>query len=95
MKNSVADRNNAQSSCAGLFIGAHLGFDWPGIWLHIDMAAPAHAGERATGYGVALLLALFGRASETDLLQAVSPLGPVQDKQEDIMENACKKRKLV
>ncbi|CAH1268766.1 NPEPL1 [Branchiostoma lanceolatum] len=95
MKNSVADRNNAQSSCAGLFIGAHLGFDWPGVWLHIDMAAPAHAGERATGYGVALLLALFGRASETDLLQAVSPLGPVQNRQEDTMENACKKRKLV
>lgn len=25
-----------------LFIGSHLGFDFPGSWLHIDMAAPAH-----------------------------------------------------
>ena len=49
MKNSVADRNNAQSSCAGLFIMSHLGFDWPGVWLHVDMAAPAYTGERATG----------------------------------------------
>ena len=29
-------------SCAGLFIGSHIGFDYPGVWLHIDMAAPAH-----------------------------------------------------
>ena len=31
MKNSAADRNNALSSCAGLFINAHHGFDFPGI----------------------------------------------------------------
>ena len=49
MKNSVADRNNAQPSCAGLFIMSHLGFDWTGVWLHVDMAAPAYTGERATG----------------------------------------------
>ncbi|KAJ9586400.1 hypothetical protein L9F63_019952, partial [Diploptera punctata] len=42
MKNSVADRNNAQSSCAGLFIGSHLGFDFQGSWIHIDMAYPAY-----------------------------------------------------
>ena len=36
------NRNNAQSSCAGLFINAHLGFDYPGTWLHIDMAAPCY-----------------------------------------------------
>ena len=42
MKNSVADRSNAQSSCAGLFINANLGFDYPGVWLHIDMASPVH-----------------------------------------------------
>ena len=36
------DRGNAQVSCAGLFIGSHIGFDYPGVWLHIDMAAPAH-----------------------------------------------------
>ncbi|XP_023948041.2 probable aminopeptidase NPEPL1 [Bicyclus anynana] len=73
MKNSVADRNNAQSSCAGLFILAHLGFDFPGAWLHVDMAAPAHCGERATGYGVALLAVLFGAHTRSRLLAALSP----------------------
>ncbi|XP_048385790.1 probable aminopeptidase NPEPL1 isoform X1 [Stegostoma tigrinum] len=75
MKNFVADRANAMSSCAGLFIEAHIGFDWPGIWLHIDMASPVHTGARATGYGVALLLALFGRATDDALLNLISPVG--------------------
>merc|ERR1711970_173710 len=44
MKNSVADRNNGQPSCAGLFIHAHLGFDWSGVWMHVDMAAPLCGG---------------------------------------------------
>ncbi len=39
----LQDRENAQSSCAGLFIGSHLGFDWPGIWVHVDIASPVHA----------------------------------------------------
>lgn len=43
MKNSVADRNNAQASCAGLFIASHLGFDYLGTWIHVDMAYPVHA----------------------------------------------------
>merc|ERR1711962_1446213 len=73
MKNSVADRNNAQPSCAGLFINANLGFDWAGVWMHVDMAAPANVGERATGYGVSLLNCLFGTASQSALLQAASP----------------------
>ncbi|CAB3232434.1 unnamed protein product [Arctia plantaginis] len=73
MKNSVADRNNAQPSCAGLFILAHLGFDFPGKWLHVDMAAPAHCGERATGYGVALLSVLFGAHTRSKLLRALAP----------------------
>merc|ERR1719450_1343942 len=73
MKNSVANRNNAQSSCAGLFINAHLGFEYPGTWLHIDMAAPAYNGERATGYGVAILNVLFGSASGAPLLQSDAP----------------------
>jgi len=73
MKNSVADRNNGQVSCAGLFIMANLGFEFPGIWLHVDMAAPVHAGERATGYGVALLASLFGSVSKSSLIQATSP----------------------
>nr|CAB3264420.1 probable aminopeptidase NPEPL1 [Phallusia mammillata] len=75
MKNSVADRSNAQSSCAGLFIGSHLqgAFSFPGTWIHVDMASPAHCGERATGYGVALLLTLFGQNSEDKLLQLIAP----------------------
>lgn len=57
MKNSVKDRSNAQSSCAGQFVGNHLG-DYDGAWLHVDMAAPSTSGGRGTGYGVALLVAL-------------------------------------
>ena len=74
MKNSVADRNNAQPSCAGLFIFANLGFDFPGVWMHVDMAAPANSGERATGYGVSLLNTLFGSASKAEMLQTASPV---------------------
>jgi probable aminopeptidase NPEPL1 len=59
MKNSVSDRMNAQSSCAGQFIGNHLEeyLEKGGAWLHVDMAGPAMTanGDRATGYGVALL----------------------------------------
>jgi probable aminopeptidase NPEPL1 len=42
MKNSVADRSNAQSSCAGQFIGNHLEefLNNGGQWCHIDMASP-------------------------------------------------------
>ncbi|XP_077284572.1 putative aminopeptidase NPEPL1 granny smith protein [Arctopsyche grandis] len=73
MKNSVGDRNNAQVSCAGLFVGAQLGWDFPGIWLHIDMAAPSYSGERATGYGVTLLNVLFGKHSKRQILQDLAP----------------------
>lgn len=73
MKNSVGDRNNAQSSCAGLFIAAHIGFDFPGVWMHVDMASPVHCGERATGYGVALLLSLFGNYTDCELLKSIAP----------------------
>jgi len=72
MKNSVADRSNATSSCAGLFINAHLGFDFAGDWLHVDMAKPSSLGERATGYGVALLNCLFGDSSKADMLQRLA-----------------------
>lgn len=57
MKNSVKDRGNGQSSCAGQFIGNHLD-KHKGTWLHVDMAGPSKEGGRATGYGVGLLLAL-------------------------------------
>ncbi|XP_065775770.1 probable aminopeptidase NPEPL1 [Muntiacus reevesi] len=95
MKNSVADRDNSPSSCAGLFIASHIGFDWPGVWVHLDIAAPVHAGERATGFGVALLLALFGQASEDPLLNLVSPLGCEADAQEGDVERDSKRRRLV
>ncbi|XP_030681083.1 probable aminopeptidase NPEPL1 isoform X1 [Nomascus leucogenys] len=95
MKNSVADRDNSPSSCAGLFIASHIGFDWPGVWVHLDIAAPVHAGERATGFGVALLLALFGRASEDPLLNLVSPLGCEVDVEEGDMGRDSKRRRLV
>ena len=62
-----------------MFIGAHLGFDFNGAWLHIDMASPVHAGERATGYGVALLNALFGRFTQSEMLRQLSPLTSEED----------------
>ncbi|XP_037088413.1 probable aminopeptidase NPEPL1 [Pollicipes pollicipes] len=76
MKNSAADRSNALVSCAGLFIGANLGFDFPGSWIHVDMASPVHSGDRATGYGVALLCVLFGSHSTHRLLQQLAPPAP-------------------
>ena len=60
MKNSVKNRVNAQCSCAGSFIFEQLfraGYD--GKALHIDMAFPAMADERATGYGVGLICKLL------------------------------------
>lgn len=60
MKNSVKNRNNAQSSCAGQFIGNHLSAtEFKGPWLHIDMAGPSTRSGRGTGYGVGLLLSLI------------------------------------
>jgi len=80
MKNSVANRSNAQCSCAGLFIGAHLFDDYfkpsPIVWIHVDMAYPVHIGERATGWGPALLLTLFGRYSTSSLLSDIAPVLP-------------------
>ena len=40
--------------------GTHLHPDYTGGWLHCDIAGPADAGERGTGYGVALVLSLLG-----------------------------------
>jgi probable aminopeptidase NPEPL1 len=58
MKNSVKNRNNAQSSCAAQFIANHLPDDHP-RWLHVDMAGPSWGIEgRGSGYGVGLLLGL-------------------------------------
>ena len=59
LRNSVKDRMNAQSSCAAQFIAESLPSGEPVRWLHIDMAGPVMARDRATGYGVALLTELF------------------------------------
>ncbi|MDP6947126.1 MAG: leucyl aminopeptidase family protein, partial [Myxococcota bacterium] len=58
LKNSVKDRMNGQSSCAGQFIAEHLG-DYAGPWLHLDIAGPSEESERGTGFGVALLLEML------------------------------------
>lgn len=62
MKNSVADRANAQVSCAGQFIGNHMDsyLENGGKWVHIDMAYCVFdkRDERATGYGVGLLYSM-------------------------------------
>eukprot|EP00117_Sycon_ciliatum_P023630 scpid60237/ scgid20034/ Probable aminopeptidase NPEPL1; Aminopeptidase-like 1 len=76
MKNSVERRDNAQPSCAGLFIHAHLLKDYTGAWIHVDMAGPVHQGERATGYGVALLVSLFGSCTNSSLLHFIAPSLP-------------------
>ena len=59
MKNSVKDRGNAQTSCAGHFIEDHLHPDYEGEYLHVDMAGPADKGGRGTGYGVGLVNSLL------------------------------------
>jgi probable aminopeptidase NPEPL1 len=57
MRNSVKNRNNAQSSCAAQFIFSHL--DGTSVrWAHIDLAGPSYRDERGSGYGVALLAEL-------------------------------------
>ena len=53
MRNSVTTRNNAQSACAGQFIGNHLSQRIP--WIHIDIAPAARMDGRATSVGLHLL----------------------------------------
>lgn len=66
MKNSVKDRTNAQASCAAQFVWRHID-DMDVAWLHVDMAGPADAEEKGTGYGVALLAEVVSRVSPGDL----------------------------
>ena len=58
MRNSVANRLNAQSSCAAQFVYWHME-DAPNAkhrrWCHVDLAGPAFPKDRGTGFGVALL----------------------------------------
>ena len=66
MKNSVADRMNAQSSCAAQFVYSHIDdLDIP--WLHVDIAGPASRDERGTGFGVALVATLAKNLKKGDL----------------------------
>jgi len=65
MKNSVASRTNAQSSCAAHFVREHFLVPTKNAaaspaWAHVDMAYPAHKGERATGFGVGLIAKVLG-----------------------------------
>ncbi|CAI2349694.1 unnamed protein product [Caenorhabditis sp. 36 PRJEB53466] len=77
LKSPIADMRNSNlgkmegppSAIAGLFIGAHIGFGDGVRWLHLDIAAPAESGDRATGYGPALFSALFGRYTKIPILQ--------------------------
>jgi probable aminopeptidase NPEPL1 len=61
LRNSVANRNNAQTSCAAQFIYEHIA-DAPRAktrrWCHIDLAGPAFPKDRGTGFGVALVAQL-------------------------------------
>ena len=66
MKNSVKDRMNAQSSCAAQFVWSHIS-DTEVPWLHVDLAGPAVAGERGTGFGVALLAEVARRVDRKAL----------------------------
>lgn len=77
MKNHVKDRMNASSSCAGHFVEEHMNAAHkslnhdetaettaetpPPQWLHVDIAGPTFANDRATGFGTALLLTLNQR----------------------------------
>jgi probable aminopeptidase NPEPL1 len=60
MRNSVKNRMNAQSSCAGQFVYNHIE-DTQVRWGHVDLAGPAFRNERGTGFGVALLADVVGR----------------------------------
>ncbi|MCB9716361.1 MAG: leucyl aminopeptidase family protein [Myxococcales bacterium] len=58
LRNSVANRMNAQTSCAAQFVYEHLA-DAPRArsrrWCHIDLAGPSFPKDRGTGFGVALI----------------------------------------
>jgi len=73
MRNSVAKPDNAACSCAGLFIHSHLGNDYDGVWVHVDIASPAMDGDRATGFGVSLLNTLFGDSSSNSTVKSIAP----------------------
>lgn len=63
MRNSVANRSNAQSACAAQFIGNHLSQKTP--WLHLDIAGAAFSNGRGTGFGMHLLMAITNNVATT------------------------------
>jgi probable aminopeptidase NPEPL1 len=54
MRNSVADRMNAQVSCAAQFVYNHIE-DVDVKWAHVDLAGPAFVKGRGTGFGAGVL----------------------------------------
>ena len=61
LRNSVANRMNAQTSCAAQFVYEHMSSAPKARsrrWCHIDLAGPAFPKDRGTGYGVALIAEL-------------------------------------
>lgn len=63
LRNSVKNRANAQSSCAAIFIHAHIA-DTDAKWAHVDLAGPAFREDRGTGYGVGLLAETVSRLAK-------------------------------
>jgi probable aminopeptidase NPEPL1 len=54
MCNSVRNRMNAQSACAGQFVYNHC-MDTNVRFAHLDLAGPSFPKDRGTGFGVAVL----------------------------------------
>ncbi|CAI5445397.1 unnamed protein product [Caenorhabditis angaria] len=77
LRSPIADMRNSNlgkmegppSAIAGLFIGSHINFGEGLRWLHLDIAAPAESGDRATGYGPALFAALLGKYTSVPILK--------------------------
>ncbi|CAJ0609066.1 unnamed protein product [Cylicocyclus nassatus] len=75
LKSPIADMRNSNlgkmegppSAIAGLFIGAHIDFGEGIKWMHLDIASPAECGDRATGYGPALLSYLLGHLTKAPM----------------------------
>jgi probable aminopeptidase NPEPL1 len=68
MRNSVANRMTAQSSCAGQFIYNHIE-DKNTPYVHLDIAGPAFRDGRGTGYGVALIADIVRNTTKADLAE--------------------------
>ncbi len=68
MRNSVANRMNAQSSAAAQFVYNHIEeLDRP--WIHLDIAGPAFRDGRGTGHGAALIAAIVRNLRDEHLAE--------------------------